>query len=235
MARTDNLSHFLSDVADAIRTKKGSEDTIQASNFDTEIENLPSGADLDDYFYNDEYLPDNYPIISRIKKFPNLIMDDNTMILADMFSSFEWLEEIEMTFPQNPSTSIDSAINMCGGCFSLTNVIFNGNPDFTGTYDISNMFNGCSALTQLDLSKMHCESLQMADGIFQGCTALEFLDVRNIDFTTLPEHYAVFGYDENDFNPDCVIVVADQTQKDWVETNYSFLTNVKTVAEYEAE
>ena len=44
MARTDNLSHFLSDVADAIRTKKGSSDTIQASDFDTEIENLPSGG-----------------------------------------------------------------------------------------------------------------------------------------------------------------------------------------------
>ncbi len=44
MARTDTLPHFLTDVADAIREKKGSEDTIKASNFDTEIENLPSGG-----------------------------------------------------------------------------------------------------------------------------------------------------------------------------------------------
>ena len=46
MARTDSLPHFLSDVADAIRTKKGSEDTIQASDFDTEIENLPGGGSV---------------------------------------------------------------------------------------------------------------------------------------------------------------------------------------------
>ena len=46
MARTDTLPHFLSDVADAIRTKKGSEDTIQASDFDTEIENLPGGGSV---------------------------------------------------------------------------------------------------------------------------------------------------------------------------------------------
>ena len=44
MARTDTLGHFLTDVADAIREKKGSSDTIQASDFDTEITNLPSGG-----------------------------------------------------------------------------------------------------------------------------------------------------------------------------------------------
>lgn len=44
MARTTNLTDFLTDVADAIRTKKGSQETIQASDFDTEIENLPSGG-----------------------------------------------------------------------------------------------------------------------------------------------------------------------------------------------
>ena len=44
MARTDNLTNFLTDVADAIRTKKGTSETIKASDFDTEIENLPSGG-----------------------------------------------------------------------------------------------------------------------------------------------------------------------------------------------
>ncbi len=40
MARTDNLTNFLTDVADAIREKKSSAGTIQASNFDTEISNI---------------------------------------------------------------------------------------------------------------------------------------------------------------------------------------------------
>jgi len=44
MARTDSLGHFLTDVADAIRTKGGTSATIQASNFDTAIANLPSGG-----------------------------------------------------------------------------------------------------------------------------------------------------------------------------------------------
>ena len=46
MARTDTLPNFLTDVADAIREKKGTEETIQASDFDTEIASISSGADL---------------------------------------------------------------------------------------------------------------------------------------------------------------------------------------------
>ena len=42
MARTNNLSNFLTDVAGAIKEKKGSEAAIPAANFDTEIRNLPS-------------------------------------------------------------------------------------------------------------------------------------------------------------------------------------------------
>lgn len=43
MARTNNLSNFLTDVADAIREKKGSSDLISASDFDTEIESITTG------------------------------------------------------------------------------------------------------------------------------------------------------------------------------------------------
>lgn len=42
MARVNNLSNFLTDVANAIKTKKGSETAIPAASFDTEILTLPS-------------------------------------------------------------------------------------------------------------------------------------------------------------------------------------------------
>ena len=42
MARVNNLSDFLTDVASAIKTKKGSETAIPAANFDTEILALPA-------------------------------------------------------------------------------------------------------------------------------------------------------------------------------------------------
>jgi hypothetical protein len=34
---------------------------------------------------------------------------------------------------------------------------------------------------------------------------------------------------------DCLIIVKDDTQKEWLTNAFSQLTNVKTVAEYEAE
>lgn len=43
MARTNNLNNFLTDVATAIRTKKGTSDLIKASEFDSEIESITMG------------------------------------------------------------------------------------------------------------------------------------------------------------------------------------------------
>lgn len=40
MARIDNLEHFLTDVAGAIKTKRGISTAIEAANFDTEIGNI---------------------------------------------------------------------------------------------------------------------------------------------------------------------------------------------------
>ena len=44
MARTDTLGNFLTDVAAAIRTKKGITDTIPANTFDTEIASIEGGS-----------------------------------------------------------------------------------------------------------------------------------------------------------------------------------------------
>lgn len=44
MARIDNLTNFLTDVATSIRTKKGTTDKIAPKDFDTEIESIQSGG-----------------------------------------------------------------------------------------------------------------------------------------------------------------------------------------------
>jgi len=44
MARINNLSNFLSDVADSIRRKKNTENRISPEDFDTEIDSIPTGG-----------------------------------------------------------------------------------------------------------------------------------------------------------------------------------------------
>lgn len=48
MARVDNLGNFLTDVAGAIREKKGTQDQIPAEKFDTEIKSIETGIDTSD-------------------------------------------------------------------------------------------------------------------------------------------------------------------------------------------
>ena len=48
MSKADNLKDFLTDVADAIRAKKGSTDLINPQDFSSEIASLPSGLEIVD-------------------------------------------------------------------------------------------------------------------------------------------------------------------------------------------
>ena len=55
MARTDTLGNFLTDVAIAIRNKKGTTNTIVASNFDTEIESIETGGGTTEPIFTGHY------------------------------------------------------------------------------------------------------------------------------------------------------------------------------------
>lgn len=45
MAKTDNLTDFLTSVADAIRAKKGTSDLINPQNFDSEIASISTSKE----------------------------------------------------------------------------------------------------------------------------------------------------------------------------------------------
>lgn len=68
MARTDTLNNFLTDVAEAIREKKGTTGTIPASSFDTEIASIESGGGGETelpprYIHAIEVTSNNLPLI----------------------------------------------------------------------------------------------------------------------------------------------------------------------------
>lgn len=304
MARVDTLGHFLTDVADAIREKKGTEEEITASDFDTEIENLPSGGGYDwsaiGYSSEPTWISEGYNYAkeiydnwdSSITKTNAMFSNDRDLLIfpkvdtsnvtnmASMFSECSRVQEIELDlssatnvnsylyrctalrklklkgntslanfgFSNSQLTSLETVdlseltasnlntfYNLFAGCYSLKN-IYMSNLNTSKVTTTSSMFYNCKSLTSLDLSFFDTTALKNISSMFTYCTSLLHLDIRTFDFNKFTNTSTAFGNASYDGPPDnCEIIVADQTQKDWLAANFSRLTNVKTVAEYEAE
>jgi len=228
MARTNNLTNFLTDVADAIREKTGSQELIQASDFDTEIASIESGGDISEYFnteMNNSTTSSRSAFLQVIKKIPPL----NIRNISELRNAFSYssIEEVgKLTTTGISKTS--SFQSMFFECTKLKSVDLSG-IDFSGAQVLTGMFNGCTSLTSLDLSNLNSSSITAMIGSFYNCKSLMRLDIRNQDFTYVTNVGDTFkGVPAN-----CEIIVKDQANKEWILNQRSDFTNIKTVAELE--
>ena len=228
MARTDTLGHFLTDVATAIRNKKGTTDTIVASNFDTEIESIESGTDLSKYFKDTiaKGTSSSFPGWRDVLlSFPKI---KNTGTSTDyMFYNLPCTNIDLSLFDTSKVTTMSNMFAYCNKLSSLDVSNFNT----SNVTDMRGMFDECSVLTSLDLSNFNTSNVTDMSMMFQSCNSLRYLDIRNFDFTKVTSYSSMFdGVQAN-----CEIIVKDDTAKQWVLAKRSDFTNVKTVAEKEAE
>lgn len=175
MARTDNFRNFLTDVANAIREKKGTTDTIPASNFDTEIASIDGSG-------SGKYVPRHilfreYTGTDLNEEISNLDTS-NIVNMTDMFYSCQNITSIDIS--QWNTSNVTSMKEMFGGCNNLTNVNVS-NLDTSKVVDISLLFNTCSKLTSLDLSTWDVSNVNGTglDSTFSSCTSLENLNINN--------------------------------------------------------
>lgn len=99
---------------------------------------------------------------------------------------------------------------------------------FTVCTDFSYMFYGNRNTPEIDLKSMNSTATSYnCSNMFQNCVSLEKIDMRSFDFTKISNRSNMFI----NVPTNCLIIVADNTQKDWFTTNFSTYTNVKTVAE----
>ena len=148
MARIDNLNNFLTDVADSIREKKGATELIPASAFDTEIDSISSGVDINDYYVTVGSVSGGN-ISQYIKKIP-LIDTSNVTSTSDMFRGCAKL----ISIPPLDTSKVVYMSSMFYDCVALKTI-----PplDTSNVTTMNNMFTYCSALTtipQLNLSKV---------------------------------------------------------------------------------
>ena len=163
MARIDTLTNYLSDVADAIKNKKGDDTPILASEFDTEITNLPSGGSSHDWSaigYNGE--PKS---LQEIFDYSKEIYDnwDNTII--DLNSKFDEDKKL-IWFPLVDTSNVTNMRFMFDDCTSLKEV-----PQFdtSNVTNMSYMFSSCNKLTDTSIDNIlqFCITSKIENGTLQ--------------------------------------------------------------------
>ena len=163
MARIDTLGNFLTDVADAIREKKGTTDTILASNFDTEIASIESGVDINEYL-SDTITKGDSSLGGWTK---TIIKLRSPLTIEGTDATYMFTRCLLNELPQIDTSSVTNMSNMFSGCFNLATI---PQLDTSSVTNMSNMFYGCGSLAiipQLDTSSV----TNMSD-MFCNCTSL---------------------------------------------------------------
>ena len=174
MARIDTLGNFLTDVADAIREKGGTSEPIQASDFDTEIANLPSGGGLDWTAIGYESMPqsiiDGYNYAKQIQN-----NWDATASLRERF-----YENYQLSIMPLVDTSIGgSATDMFNSCRGLISIPL---LDFSNVTTLQTTFANCINLDNIPL--LNTENVTNFSSTFSGCTNLKTLATLNTEKVT---------------------------------------------------
>lgn len=198
MARIDTLGNFLTDVATAIRTKKGTTDTILASNFDTEIASIEggskyapryiifyaySGTDLDYELANldTSNVTNMRNMFMQCYKITDLDLSGfDTSNVADMncmFRSCSKLTDLDLSmFNTSNVTDIGS---MFYECVFLTSLTLGESFDTSNVADMSSTFHNCELLT--NISKLNASKVRKISYFAYNCTSLtDFGGLENL-------------------------------------------------------
>ena len=186
----------------------------------------------------------------KLNELPKLIFGANITIMSDTFSSCSNISSIDTSgfntsnvtnfynlFYNDPILeNIDvSNINVSSGTdfrymFGYCKNIKSLNTSSwvsQNAQKTSSMFSGCSLLTSIDLSGFTTPNLTSTSSMFSGCRQLQHIDIRNMTFNSVTDYSSMFS----NVPSNCEIIVKDDTQKTWITSKFSNLTNVKTVAE----
>ena len=93
----------------------------------------------------------------------------------------------------------ESAISgLFAGCPKVTKIIFHDESntntcDTSAVTDMSGMFEGCAALTSVDLSSLNTQKVENMSGMFKDCTVLETLNLgRTFDTAHVTDMHEMF-------------------------------------------
>ena len=173
MAKNDNLTDFLTDIANTIREKKGTSDLINPQDFSSEIASIKTGSGTDRLQW-------------KCDNIKSLVYECYNIQLSNVDEMFNGLDTSQVT-------NMSSMFLNCSSLTSLDVSSFN-----TGSVtDMRYMFQECSNLNILDLSNFDTSSVTNMSNMFYYCLSLKSLDVSNFNTGSVTDMRYMFSYCAN--------------------------------------
>ena len=177
----ENIVELLTDVADAIREKKGSQDKINAQSFAEEIKNLPSGgskwtghADVEGLKaigWTDEdiaYYQQNGVNWNEEDDEYHKVSEDNKALYGGLnANNISTYKERIVYLPKIDISNVISMNNKFQNCYSLVAI---PHLDTSNVTSMNNMFQGCYSL--VSIPHLDTSDVISMNNMFQSCYSL---------------------------------------------------------------
>ena len=173
MPSENNLNAVFTDIANAIREKKGSEQAIKPVNMAEEIANIPQGGSLKsllDATKSCFYLFMNYNGTSV----EGLISYSDTSSVVNMSSMFYGCASLA-SIPQLDTSKVTSMSSMFYGCASLASI---PQLDTSKVTDMYGTFEKCSSLETIP--QLNVSNVTRMDSAFANCRSLKSILMTGI-------------------------------------------------------
>lgn len=258
MARIDTLTNFLTDVANAIRSKKGTTDTISPANFDTEIESIETGGGSS----GDTWEYEMKKMIERTDTTSIQIPSNVTKIGYYAFRQFDFTS---INIPSTVTIIDERAFYNCSKLTTLDlpkslvtiqsyafsdcyNVAIISLPETLTTLN-SNAFSSCYSVT---ISRIPAGIKEITNYVFQQCQSIPYMIIEgdinyvgtkafynctNLQYVDLSKCTTVPQLaNKNAFPTTTQIIVPDDLYDAWIEaTNWvSIASQIVKKSDWEA-
>lgn len=158
------------------------------------------------------------------KSLTNLILYNfNTSKVTSMYRMFEDCQVLENIDLSNFNTSNVTTMNMMFlQCYALRKLNLS-NFNTSKVTNMNAMFKNCTSLTELNINNFDTSNVTNMSAIFAYDSKLTLIDMRNMTFSSkLTDTISMFYNSSNN----AAIYVKSNTEKQWLNTNYSNLTNI---------
>ena len=190
MAKNNNLTDFLTDIANTIRTKKGTTLAINPQNFSSEIESIETGVDNPLIANNDTEMNTYLNDTKYLNMYVKFTGQSETYVTGETYKIVQEDADPTQYEPVGSTLGFKDILTVRNGkylfyhCDTLTDDQLNSIIKYDDTENVTNMsymFNYCEKLTTIPL--LDTSNVTKMSGMFENCyklTTIPLLDTSNV-------------------------------------------------------